>query len=400
MKWALASLMLVGCVAPPPAPLTDFPEVDALPEQTGLPALFASFNSQHVVQTSAEWNEWRRAQLIALFDHYVYGARPALTEVTARQTANWDDVVPGARWEEWDLTLGGDADAVLHLAVVTPSQRATPAPVIVGVNKCGNQSLVADARVRLTTSVVIPACGPGAEETRGVQAALWPLERIVARGFAVVTFHESDAAPDDDEKFATMLRARFRPPAGQPPRASWGTLALWAWALAHVGAWVDAQPGFDATRTAVFGHSRRGKAALLSGVMGTSFDAVVAHQSGTGGAALNRSFEGETIELINLTFPHWFDDVYPGFSNAEVRTPVDQHQLLALWAPRRVVLVDGDDDRWADPEGARGAAEAASPAWQLFGKAGFGAELTWQSRPGVHAVEPTDWELFLDALGW
>ena len=177
-------------------------------------------------------------------------------------------------------------------------------------------------------------------------------------------------------------------------------MSIWAWALAHAAVWVDARADLDPSRTAVFGHSRRGKAALLSGLVATTeLDAVIAHQSGTGGAALNRSTEGETIELINLAFPHWFDDVYPAFANAEAKTPVDQHQLLALWAPRRVVLVDGEEDRWADPDGARGAAEAARPAWQLFGKSGDEL-LTWQTRPGVHSVEPADWELFLDALGW
>lgn len=392
-------LFLAACTPPePPAPLTEFPEVSALPERPELPPLFDSFNSKHVAKTAADWNDWRRPQLIALFDHYVYGARPPMVDVSSTRTASYDGLVPGARWEEWDLQLGGDARAVLHVAVIKPLSATGATPVIVGLNKCGNQSLVADPRVRLTTSLVIPACGTSAAQTRGTQATLWPLERIIQRGFAVVTFHESDAAPDDDEKFATMLRASFRAPEGTPPRASWGTLSIWAWALAHVGAWTATETGLDSTRIAVFGHSRRGKAALLSGAVTNTFAAVIAHQSGTGGAALNRSAEGETIELINLAFPHWFDDVYPGFANAETKTPVDQHQLLALWAPRRVVLVDADEDRWADPDGAFAASVAAQPAWTLLGAS---TDLvSWQQRLGMHSVEPSDWELFLDALGW
>ena len=395
---ALPLLVLYAACAQPPPPITNFPTPAELPSRAELPPLFSSFTDSQVANTSAEWTAWRRPQLIALFDHYVYGVRPPKVTVTATTTATLEGVVPGAVWEEVDLTLDGNANAVLHLAVIRPTGLVKP-PVVVALNKCGNHSLVSDARVRGSSGLIIPPCGgTTVESTRGVQAALWPLAEVVARGVAIVTFHDSDAAPDDDGQFATALRATFRPEGAA--RTVWGTLAIWAWALAHVGQWVDSSPAFDPRRTAVFGHSRRGKAALLSGLETDAFDAVIAHQSGTGGAALNRSFEGETVELINLTFPHWFNDVYPGFSNAELRTPVDQHQLLALWAPRRVVLVDGDDDRWADPDGARASAEAASPAWQLSGRTGLGEELTWQSRPGAHSVDVSDWTLFLDALGW
>ena len=397
MRAALLVVLLAGCTPPAkvPPPLGELPAPSELPVRDELPALFDSFNSEHVATTTDAWTGWRRGQLVQLFDHYVYGKRPAVQSVAARKLAALDGVVAGASWEEWELTLGEVAGARLFVAVIRPDGIATP-PVIVGLNKCGNQSLVADARVRATTSFVMAACGGDAESTRGVQAGLWPLTELVARGVAVVTFHESDAAPDDAERFTTSLRSHFRPEG--EARTVWGTIALWAWALAHVGQWVDTQP-FDTSRTAVFGHSRRGKAALLTGAVTTSFDAVIAHQSGTGGAALNRSLEGETIELINLAFPHWFNDVYPGFSNAEARTPVDQHQLLALWAPRQVVIVDGEADRWADPDGARAAVEAARPAWRLFGEA-QAERLTWRSRPGDHSVLPSDWTLFLDTLGW
>lgn len=393
--FAGTALALWACAPPPKPPppaISEFPEPSALPERTELPPLFTSFTSDDVANDAAAFTGWRRDQLLALFARYQYGTTPPRVIVTAQRTASYDDLVPGARFEEYTLTLG---DAALHLALVRPSGVVRP-PVVLGLNKCGNQSLVTDARVRLTSSFVIPACGASAEATRGAQQALWPLAAIVARGYALATFHESDAAPDAPEHFAEGLRSRFRPEG--PPRAAWGTIALWAWALAHVATWLDGQPDLDSERLFAFGHSRRGKAALLAGTLGPELDGVVAHQSGTAGAALHRSLEGESLELITLAFPHWFNDVFPGFSRAESKTPVDQHQLLALWAPRRVVLVDGDDDAWADPQGAKAAAQAASPAWELFGEHGFEGRLTWQSRPGAHSVEAADWTLFLDAL--
>ncbi len=386
---ALAAMGAVGCTSsmkmPPPA-LTDFPDPSALTSSSELPSLFASATSADVATDAEAFTTWRRAQLTALFAHYVYGTVPAKVGVTSEKTASLDGVVPGATWEEHTLTLGGAGK--LFVAVIRPTGAAKP-PVVLGVNKCGNQSLVDDVRVRATTSFVISAC----DAARGSQKTLWPLEQIVARGYAVVTFHESDAAPDAADHFAEGLRAKFRPDGSA--RFAWSTIAIWAWALAHAAAWVDAQPDVDRDRLTVFGHSRRGKAALLAGVFSPELDAVIAHQSGTGGAALNRSLEGETIALITTAFPHWFNGVYPGFADHELKTPVDQHQLLALWAPRRVVLVDGDDDAWADPKGAKAAAEAAAPAWDLFTPK---RSVSWQSRPGIHSVEPADWTVFLDAL--
>lgn len=390
---ALLLVLAAACAPPaqklPPPALTDFPDPSALPSKTELPSLFASATSTDVASDAEAFTTWRRAQLTALFAHYVYGTTPAKVAVTSEKTASLDGVVAGATWEEHTLTLGGTGQ--LFVAFIRPTGTPKP-PVVLGVNKCGNQSLVDDVRVRSTTSFVIPACGAA----RGSQKTLWPLEQIVARGYAVVTFHESDAAPDAADRFAEKLRAQFRPDGSA--RFAWSTIALWAWALAHAAAWVDAQPDVDRDRLTVFGHSRRGKAALLAGTLSSELDAVVAHQSGTAGAALNRSLEGETIALITSAFPHWFNGVYPGFADAELKTPVDQHQLIALWAPRRVVLVDGDDDAWADPKGAKAAAEAAAPAWDLFPAAGT-RSVSWQSRPGMHSVEPSDWTLFLDALG-
>ena len=37
-----------------------------------------------------------------------------------------------------------------------------------------------------------------------------------------------------------------------------------------------------------------------------------------------------------------------------------------------------------------------SPRWELLGAKRD--RVSWQSRPGIHSVEPSDWTLFLDAL--
>jgi hypothetical protein len=123
---------------------------------------------------------------------------------------------------------------------------------------------------------------------------------------------------------------------------------------------------------------------------------VFAHQSGTAGAALTRSPVGESLLAINTFFPAWFNDVFPTFNGREARLPVDQHQLIALLAPRRALFTDGDDDTWADPPGARAAVEAALPAWALYDVPTSEGRVQWRSRPGAHSLTAADWDLFLE----
>jgi dienelactone hydrolase len=187
--------------------------------------------------------------------------------------------------------------------------------------------------------------------------------------------------------------------------------ALSAWAAGSSFA-VDAlergDTPVDATRVGVFGHSRRGKAALLAGARDPRIAAVVAHQSGTLGSSILRNRLGEPLIVVTGVFPHWFTPELASFVDFEERLPFDQHHLLALVAPRPLLLVDGAEDDWADPQGTLDAARAADAAWELLGDNGLvdddagvprtDATLVHRVRPGDHDVETADWELFLPFL--
>jgi len=374
----VALFLLAAACADPPAPAARaFPDVDALPDQPELPDLFASSFDDRTATTAADWTGWRRGEIDAVLAHYAYGDAPTHAFASVAEVATAPDV-DGAEYSELALTL--DDDRVLHVAVFTPSG-AVDVPAVLGPNRCGNHSLTTDERVRASDAFVRDVC----PTERGGDAAAWPIAKIVAAGFALVTFHESELMPDD-----VAL-------ADGPALAAWARgSSLVLDALAEHGP-------VDASRVAVFGHSRRGKAALLASARDPRFAAVVAHQSGTLGSSILRNDLGESLLLITGVYPHWFVPELTTFVDAEDRLPFDQHWLLALSAPRPVLLVDGDADDWADPAGTRAAAEAASAAWALFGDGGFVADdddatVVWRTRPGGHAVEATDWDLFLPFL--
>ena len=90
--------------------------------------------------------------------------------------------------------------------------------------------------------------------------------------------------------------------------------------------------------------------------------------------------------------------------------PVDQHQLLALVAPRALHVASAIDDRWADPRGEFLATQAADEVWRLYGVGGLGvtemppvdtpvgARVRYHMRTGGHDITRYDWEQYLETV--
>jgi len=162
-----------------------------------------------------------------------------------------------------------------------------------------------------------------------------------------------------------------------------------------------------ASRIATFGHSRYGKTALLTALWSDNIAAVVSHQSGTGGASLSRGKKGETVTQILSSYPHWFA---PSFAKYDTDAPieVEQHHLLALIAPRPVLLGNARRDVWSDPEGGFHSAIGADSIYELYDKKGLtveklnqfdpSADLSFWIRGGTHGIVKEDWPAFLEFL--
>lgn len=373
--------------------------LDKLPKHPALPDLMTSnADPSHRVANAQDFGTWRRAELLSLFERYVYGEAPAApADVDVEHEAHAIVANGAVSYDEYAVRFNPARAHPIHLAIFAPVGVARP-PVILGPNKCGNQSIVPDTGVRVTTSFVLRDalvrgdCGGAAGDIRGKHASEWPVSVIASHGFALATFHESDAAPDEPSHVDEGIRSDY--PAFASTSTRWGAVATWSFATSRA---IDALVkigSVDSERIAVFGHSRRGKAALWSAANDPRIALVLAHQSGRAGAALSRSSAGESLFALSLFFPHWFADNFHRFNFDAERLPIDQHELIALAAPRPVLVTDGADDDHADPAGAHAAVLAATPAWRLFG-AGLESSLTWTTRPGKHAVETSDWDIFL-----
>lgn len=228
-----------------------------------------------------------------------------------------------------------------------------------------------------------------------------PVSDIVARGMAIVTFNHTDVAEDDPEtSFRSGVFKAFGPLPAERKQRDWGALSAWAWAASRVADWVETQPEFNAKRLAVIGHSRGGKTALWAGATDERFALTCVNCSGTGGAKLNHMDLpwSESLVAIQKGLPHFFCGYYPVFAESPKKMTYDQHQLLALIAPRRLSVGSGAQDDWAGPAGERAAVELTAPAWEANGVKGLGDRVRYHVRKGPHDLAPFDWNEYMNAL--
>ena len=256
--------------------------------------------------------------------------------------------------------------------------------------------------------------GPGVrdnratDEGRGLEAAHWGIERAIDRGFAVATFYHGDVKLDRPEWDDGVAALYFKPGQTAPGEHEWGTIAAWAWGLSRAADYLVTDPDVDGRQMIVFGHSRNGKTALLAGALDERFAIVIPSQSGCGGTAPSRGTVGESVERINTVFPHWFNRTFQKFNRDVQKLPFDQHCLMALVAPRPLLLTNATGDEWANPAGQFEMLKLAEPVFKLLTSEGCGAEtmpaenqlvntrLGYFIRPGKHDMSEVEWSQWLD----
>lgn len=306
------------------------------------------------------------------------------------------------------------AEHRIDLAIFLPKGKAVKG-TFVGLNFQGNHSIDDDPALRIPTSWIANNKDTGVtdnkanEQGRGKQSRRWPIAEITERGYAVATAYYGDIDPDYDDGFNNGVHQLFpdqKPDAAHPNR--WGTIAGWSWGISRLLDVVSQQPELKDSAYAVVGHSRLGKAALWAGANDKRFSIVISNNSGCGGAALERRNFGETVEIINNSFPHWFCGNFKKFAKNEKAMPHDSHFIIASIAPRAVYIASATEDKWADPKGEYLGGHYATPVYKMLGLSGLdsevppaadtsvGGSIGYHARTGAHDILSYDWQRYMD----
>lgn len=368
------------------------------------------------VRDAATWREQRRPELVRLFEETQFGkvpGRPAELsfEVTESGTTAFNGKARRRQVTIYftkDKAAGPHADVLLYL----PADATGPVPVVLQAAFTANNLAVDDPGVKVgrvwnaQQKQRVPA-------TESRRFGRLDVAATVARGFGVATVNYGDFDPDAPGAIAHGVRQAYLGPGQtEPAPDEWGTISAWSWGLSRVLDYLETDRQVDARRVALFGVSRLGKTVLWTGARDSRFAAVIASCSGEGGAALSRRDYGETVAHLTAPtrYPYQFAANYGQWANRAAEAPVEANLLVALIAPRPLLLQTGDTDIWSDPKGEWLAAVTATPVYELLGREGLaraqmpqagmrvGGTLSYFLHAGGHGTIPSDWPVFLDFL--
>ncbi|HET6168694.1 MAG TPA: hypothetical protein VFE01_00885, partial [Terracidiphilus sp.] len=325
--------------------------------------------------TSAEtWWKQRRPQIVDDFNREILGEAPAhLPKVTwsvastAPGSSSGIDVVTKRLVGHVDNSAYPQVPVNIEMTLITPAHAAGPVPVIMELAFAKDFEKYAAGPL------------PEAPAEYGV-----PWQPVLKKGWGFAVLSPTSFQADDGSGLTEGIIGLMN--KGQPRSLSdWGTLRAWAWGASRALDYLETDKSVDAKRVGLEGHSRFGKTVLVAMAYDPRFAIVYSSSSGEGGAKLYRHIFGE--QMPNITGPslyHWFDGNFLRYGGplTPADLPVDNHELIALCAPRPVFIGGGSTagdgyanpkgDAWADPRGMFLAEVAAAPVYKLLGKTGLG----------------------------
>ena len=368
----------------------------------------------HRVASPEQWWSTRRPEIIADYEREILGKAPAnlpkvtweVVKATAEEYGGFN-VVTKRLVGHVDNSIDPQIQVNIEMVLTTPAHAAGPVPVIMEL------AFDPDFQDAIATPVseVVP---PG----HGHYGVEW--EPLLKRGWGFAVLSPTSFQADDGSGLTSGIIGLMN--KGQPRGpADWGALRAWAWGTSRAMDYLVTDKAVDAKQVGLEGHSRFGKAALVAMAYDPRFAIVYSSSSGEGGAKLYRHIYGE--QMSNLAGPalyHWFDGNFLRYGGPLTPgdLPVDNHELIALCAPRPVFIGGGasagdgyanpSGDAWADAKGMFLAEVDAGPVYRLLGAKDLGTtefpstgtaliegDLGFRQHQFGHTPTP-NWPTFLD----
>ena len=273
---------------------------------------------------STDFGDWshRRAEIKAEIEHYGIGEKPVRPKDI---TASYSDGMLTV-----NVTANGET-LTLTSPIVLPSGDG-PFPAVIGIGR-GSGSLPSDifgdrniAQIPFNFGQVMSHT-----QTRGME----PINRLY---------------PD-----LTYI----------------GAYSAWSWGVSRL---IDGMElvqddlPIDLKHLAVTGCSFAGKMALFAGAFDERIALTIAQESGGGGAAAWRVSETlGNVETLGNTSNAWFTEDMFRFANKVEKLPYDHHELMAMVAPRALLVLGNPDYEWLADQSGYVSCRAAHEVWKAFG---------------------------------
>ena len=369
-----------------------------------------TLNDGRKVTTAKMWWDQRRPEILEYFQREIYGQTPKVT--------------PAVRWEVAGITNNGTTitkrlvghvdnssypaiSVNLQLTLVTPAKAVGPVPVMMQL--IDTRFLGLGFR---RPGAATRAGGPGTRPAGLGNLPSGPnwTQQVLAKGWGYAIFNTASIQADNGGGLTQGIIGLVN--KGQPRSLDdWGVLSAWAWGASRALDYFETDKSVNARRVGVEGHSRWGKAALVTMAFDQRFAIAYVSSSGEGGAKLLRRNWGELVENLTASGEyHWMAGNFLKYAGHWNDLPVDSHELIALCAPRPVLITGGtaaDGDGWVDAKGMFMAAVAAGPVYRLLGKKDLGVtqmpplgtalidgDLAFRQHNGGHS-DAYDWPVFL-----
>ncbi|KAF7515990.1 hypothetical protein G7054_g14343 [Neopestalotiopsis clavispora] len=193
----------------------------------------------------------------------------------------------------------------------------------------------------------------------------------VPSGVAVLTFPNHDIAADDPRG-----KGKFYELYGTSHPA--GALMAWAWGVSRL---IDAleQLGpaathIDTSRLAVTGCSRNGKGAVIASAFDDRIALAIPQEGGSGGPGCwrivadikkNGTKTEDATQIVQGD--SWFATAFSQYAPDTTRLPYDHHMLMALVAPRGLLVIENSGIDYLGPVSTYGCSVAARMVYESLG---------------------------------
>lgn len=320
----LESIPLVYSVEHTGAGLTlpPLPTLEELPAIVPLTDPFAWSNGSGRSTRFEDWQR-RRSEIKAEIEHYEIGLKPTRPESIQ------------ADYTDGNLTVNitVNEETLTLTARMTLPEGDGPFPAVIGIGR-GTGSL--------------------------------PSDMFTSRNIAQIAY--------DFRQVMSHTQKRGQEPINRlyPDLVHIGAYSAWSWGVSRLIDGLELvreELPIDLKHLAITGCSFAGKMSLFAGAFDERIALTIAQEPGGGGAAAWRVSETlGNVEKLGATSHAWFMESMFQFSGGNVwKLPMDHHELMAMVAPRALLVLGNPDYQWLADESGYVSCRAAHEVWQAFG---------------------------------